>query len=285
MALLGAVLISPPAFGDEHPFTEGQAVKVDSDQAYILVRMFKKPCGLVCGNRYYAPLLIRALSEDELKRADALAKEDPDGWRDRIEPNVVVPRASKTYAEVGMEEFLLTSLKPGTYLLGGLAAIPGTLQASLCMGTVKFEAKPGVITDLGTIVNARNDEPTDIPELANVVMGKSMGDATFLEAVAIRPMTASTELPETLKSVPRVAADYHAVPPFPNYLTGPGIHRRHQHEARRVAHMGVGARHDGLAGLDRLAQRLQDCTLELRHYGANTPVPFWGRKPARAKSS
>ena len=36
-----------------------------------------------------------------------------------------------------------------------------------------------------------------------------------------------------------------------------GVHRRHQLEARRIAHMRIGARHHRLAGLDRLAQRVQ----------------------------
>ena len=43
-----------------------------------------------------------------------------------------------------------------------------------------------------------------------------------------------------------------------------GVHRRHQLKARRIAHMGVGARHHRFAGLDRLAQTVQHAALEFR---------------------
>src|SRR3546814_16780087 len=42
------------------------------------------------------------------------------------------------------------------------------------------------------------------------------------------------------------------------------VHGGDELEARRVGHMGVGARHHHAPGLDRLAQRLQGGTLEFR---------------------
>ena len=42
------------------------------------------------------------------------------------------------------------------------------------------------------------------------------------------------------------------------------IHRRHQLEARGIAHMGIGARHHRFAGLDRLTQTVQHAALEFR---------------------
>jgi hypothetical protein len=56
------------------------------------------------------------------------------------------------------------------------------------------------------------------------------------------------------------------------------VHRRHQLEARRMAHMGIGARHHRLAGLDRLAQAVQHAALKLRHYGAVAPKRLVGPK-------
>jgi hypothetical protein len=88
------------------------------------------------------------------------------------------------------------------------------------MGTVEFDAKPGVITDLGTIVTADDDKPTPIPELSNHVFGKLMGDALSPVDAAIRQATPA-DVPDSLKSLPHVEADYRAVAPFPNFLGAP----------------------------------------------------------------
>ena len=48
-----------------------------------------------------------------------------------------------------------------------------------------------------------------------------MGDGPIPEGVAIRPAISASAVPQALQSLPLVAADYSAVPPFPNYLGGP----------------------------------------------------------------
>ncbi len=45
-----------------------------------------------------------------------------------------------------------------------------------------------------------------------------------------------------------------------------GIHGRHQHEARRIGDPVIGARDRDLAGLERLAQRIEHARLELRQF-------------------
>jgi hypothetical protein len=75
-----------------------------------------------------------------------------------------------------------------------------------------------VITDLGTVVNAMHELPTDIPELANVVAGKAVGLQVEFDDVAIRPQAPDTVTPDGLKSLPIVPADYHAVGWLPNYF-------------------------------------------------------------------
>jgi hypothetical protein len=213
-ALLFAALFLPAcAFADEHQFAGGEPVAVQPDKAYILVRVLTVPGTRLNGTLKPTPILIRLLGDDELKQADSLAEKDPQGWKNDVEANVVEPLADQPYAEQNGEEFLLTSLKPGVYVLGGLAlanwASSGTGQmiASFCMGTVNFQAKPGVVTDLGTILIAPDDAPTTIPELANVVSGKPT-------------VTPTTEIPVALKSLPLAPADYGAVGAFPNYLGG-----------------------------------------------------------------
>lgn len=224
ITLLVAALFCTCARGDETQFTNRQAVSLQGDKAYILVRTVGRSCGfanIVCFT--YVPLFIRELSREELDRADALAREDPDHWKDRVELNVAEPATDQFYAEEGEERFLLISVKPGTYVLGALAGGErgaGGLFTSLCMGTVKFAAKPNVITDLGTIVWALDEHPTSIPELSNYVTGSRVGNAPGVD-VAIRLASSTTEVPETLKSLPILPADYAAVPRFPNYIGGP----------------------------------------------------------------
>jgi hypothetical protein len=225
MALLIALLVSPCALADDIQVSNGQAVNVEAGRAYLLVRTSQQSCGFVCGTFNYVPIFIRILENEELNRAITLAQHDPENWKERVESNVVEPLPSKAYVVQGDQKLLLISVKPGTYVIGGLARTrgedPGELTTSLCMGTVKFEAKAGVITNLGTILNARDDEPTSIPELSNYVAGKSLFDGMIPQAVAIEPGSPMDELPLSIRSLPLVAADYRAVARFPNYLGAP----------------------------------------------------------------
>jgi hypothetical protein len=225
-ALIVAVcLLSTPALAGGHQFSNGEAVTVQPDQGYVLARTFQFPGGRLSGTAMLAPVLVRVLSDDELTQAKAAAAADPDRWQNKIESNVVEPLADKPYALVNTEEYLLIALKPGTYILAGTAVTAwamvseGLMTTSLCMGTVKFEVKPGVITDLGAILGARDDLPTDIPELAGVVLGKPVGSEARPFTLAIRP--GAQEVPAALSALPRVPADYRAVGAMPNYIGAP----------------------------------------------------------------
>jgi len=222
-AILAAALLATPAIGGGHQFVNGEAVSLQPDQGYILVRTLQQPGGALRGTVKFTPVLYRVLSNEEIEQSKAAAAADPENWTTKIESNVVEPLADQPYAKIKDGSFLLTSLKPGTYIFGGSAVTnwatksTGLMTTSLCMGTVKFEVKPGVVTDLGAILNARDDEPTDIPELSHVVLGKSNSTGEVLYDIAIRPSTPASEIPEALRTLPVVAADYRAVSPFPNY--------------------------------------------------------------------
>lgn len=223
-ALILAAALVFPALGADRTFSSGEVVSIQPDQGYVLVRTFQRRGSYISGNFGYTPVLIRVLSGEEIRRVKTEAESDPENWTKRIEPNVAVPIALP-YSDSRGEQLLLMSLKPGTYILGGLARTSwgnsdgwSETVASLCIGTVSFKVTPGVLTDLGTILNARDDEPTNIPELSKVVMGKSIGFQMLVEDVAVRPASAGTELPEALRALPLVPADYRAVAPFPNYL-------------------------------------------------------------------
>ncbi len=222
--ILAAVLLPFSASANGRQFQNGEPVAIQSDQAYILVRTFEQPGRALAGTEKFAPVLIRTLDQGELNHAEALAQASPQHWQDQMESNVVEPLADRPYEVRDGEEFLIISLKPGEYVLGGIAVTSwavkseGMIITSLCMGTVKFEAKPGVITDLGAILMARDDETTNIPELSTFVSAKPRGFGPMPWTVAVRPETPTMETPDALKALSPVMAEYRAVGAFPNYL-------------------------------------------------------------------
>lgn len=223
---LAFLLLPLPALAQEQQFSKEQAVQLDPSKAYVLARTFERPGGALRGTIQVMPVLIRVLSDEELAAAKALAEKEPERWKEKADPNVLAMQANEPYARNKEEVTLLSAAKPGTYVLGGVSLTNwasvnrGVMVASLCMGTVTFEAKPGVITDLGAILAARDDEPTDIPELAKVVSTKPNEFTVLAYAVAVRPATAETSVPAPLAALPRTPADYRATGAFPNY---PGV--------------------------------------------------------------
>ena len=209
LLLLALALFLAPAFASDRPLQSGVSVLLKPDQGYVLVRVMHGKRGIYTAT--YSPILIRILNREEMSARHKL-------------DNVVIPETDPPYVLGKNGSVLLTPLKPGTYVFGGLASVACVgwcspiVVSSLCMGTVKFEVKPGVITDLGTVVNAMHELPTDIPELKNVVAGKVMYIQTEFHDVAIRPWAPDTETPDGLKSLPIIPADYHAVGWLPDYF-------------------------------------------------------------------
>jgi len=182
-------------------FEDGEPVAMQDGYAYLLIRE----------NVAVNFVFVRALGADEWKAIADEFKQDRDY---RPPSNVVEIMGRDSYAKAGDERTYVLAVKPGTYILGEQSF--GYNGACLCMGSVKFEAKAGVVTDLGTLLFANNDRPTTIPELANIVQQKVLSDDLPWIAMALRPATETT--PDPLKGLPRVLADYHAVNKFPNYF-------------------------------------------------------------------
>jgi hypothetical protein len=207
--ILALMTLATPGFATDATFENGAPVTLKPNMGYILVRNPRDERALATIN--YSPVLIRSLDQAELEKTGH-------------EANVVVPPADRPYAHNDTEIIQVMALKPGTYVLGGIANLlrsgwtSARVTVSLCMGTVMFEVKPGVITDLGTILLAQHDKPTTIPELAKVVAGKDTDLYFVLFDVAIRPLGPNTPTPEALKSLPIMSADYHTYGWFPNYL-------------------------------------------------------------------
>jgi hypothetical protein len=116
----------------------------------------------------------------------------------------------------------LNAVKPGTYiyygpiLMGGNGAFMGTCY---CLGSVRFEVRAGVVTDLGNaLVSAPQwDSEMDVARLnqkelnaKRVAAGKEPIDAGWNKPVAYG-------LPQSLASWPAVRAEFHANPKMNNY--------------------------------------------------------------------
>lgn len=213
-----------PSYAQEVQFKAGDAVSLEPDKAYILARTFETKGAGLQGTVRIAPVLARLLTEDELRQVAMLRNADPKHWKEKAAPNVLEMLTGQPFSQANGQTTLLAAARPGTYILAGVAVVSwastdvGAMVVSLALGTVKFEAKPGVITDLGEILAVREDQPTTIPELSKVVTGKPSGLAGYYPyVVAIRPTSANTSVPTALASLPRTSANYRAMAAFPNY--------------------------------------------------------------------
>jgi len=153
---------------------------------------------------------VRILSDDEMRSAAAQYSKDK---RYHQETNVVILRGRNLYSTTGGMWTYLLAVRPGSYVIARHAQ-----GICLCMGSVKFEAKAGVITDLGTFLVARDDVPSTIPELAGIVHQRKIFPDFYWWHMAVRLPTEDLPVPDALKGLPRALADYRAVGKFPNYF-------------------------------------------------------------------
>jgi hypothetical protein len=197
-------------------YEKGDTVTLTPDKAYFLIRV-AEPKDFANG-----VVLVRLLTDDELHAA--IERKES---HDELEPNVVFVQGSYPLAGTDDLRILLTSGKPGRYILAGAAYggmseyTRGAMNTCLCLGTVQFEAKAGVITDLGTLLLARDDKPSPFPELAGQVRGKSLDIAPLPVDVAIVPYAQTMTVPDVLANLPRQTAVYRAYGSFPNYFGAP----------------------------------------------------------------
>jgi hypothetical protein len=111
----------------------------------------------------------------------------------------------------------LTAVKPGTYIwYGPLVQIPagGASGTCFCMGTIRFEVKPGTITNLGDylFVAPRTTESLDVLTREGLakVREKAERDAGGPVEVISNTAAPSYELPDSLKAWPATRANFQA---------------------------------------------------------------------------
>jgi hypothetical protein len=187
--------------------TDGAPVQLQPHTAYLLVRT-----KVAEGSSAVEILFVRTLSPEELQTAVDLRQKDPEASQ---KPNVYTLWSDDPYTEINGERTYLVAVDPGTYIIGGFA-YGGMMGTCMCMGTVQFGAKEGVITDLGYLLTAREDKPIKVVELAGYERDAG-GDVASM-AMTVRLPSSSMPVPETLQSLPRTNANYRAFGPFPNYF-------------------------------------------------------------------
>jgi hypothetical protein len=140
----------------------------------------------------------------------------------RFDPAAQLIRTNTRRAFVGERgrRAYVVAVPPGNYVIAtvthrGMAFI-GTC---LCMGTVRFEARGGVVNDLGYLLGAVEDFPTQIPELAPFTGSPAWTHTPpFMTIMSVRPAADGMEVPAALSALPLVRTEYRAVAKFPNYL-------------------------------------------------------------------
>jgi hypothetical protein len=217
--LLALLLPGAALAGDGNQLVKGAPVAIQPDMAYLLVRT-RLPIG---DDIPVDIVFVRMLSPDELNAAITLHAAHPNA---KQPPNVMSMWWRDPWLEANGERTYVMAVKPGTYVLQGQAFgpphgflydsdAPGMTGTCMCLGTVRFEAKAGTLTDLGTVLTARTDKPIAVPELAGLERAAS---GIVPMAMTVRPVSDTTPVPDGLKDLPRTPADYRAIGPLPNHM-------------------------------------------------------------------
>lgn len=123
---------------------------------------------------------------------------------------------AKSEGTAAKEFSYLTAVKPGTYVYYGpiILAPNGVAGTCYCMGTVQFEVKPGVITDLGNFLLVGPGADPDFPK--RELQGSEFGLYQPQELANVYgPVRYG--VPTSLKAYPTEQADFRAHGPLGNY--------------------------------------------------------------------
>lgn len=178
---------------------------LDPKLAYILVRLGKrdeKVWNLVSFYRYDAQ------AEDLRGKGRAKANPVPKG-----EDKAAVVAAKPFLAEDGNIRTYLVAVTPGRWVV---ASSPTTTYS---LGSYQFDAKPGEITDLGTLYMGAENGSSIWPRLAALHSAPDIEKRayTVADALLIEPVSAVTAVPPALSALQRRPAAWMRAPRFGNH--------------------------------------------------------------------
>lgn len=112
------------------------------------------------------------------------------------------------------ESTYLVEVIPGEFVFYGASFAGGApgLHICMCLGTIGFSAKAGVVTDLGTFLADSARGTSKIPELKpESGLGPSSDSLIVLLVTGLRPPTPGASVPEVVRGATIRPVDYHAV--------------------------------------------------------------------------
>ncbi len=200
-----------------------------ADTAYLLLRTSTAKSGMFPIQH----VLLRIPSDDELaayrtakKRAydtaqPELTKKAKDGTVPSIDEfafdydgkaNTFVVDSGK-FLEDGPMRTLLLEVPPGDYVLYGITLGNRGLVACNCLGTVRFGARAGVISDIGAVYADKVHKPSPVPHLEDN-LGASMFQYGLILGQALVPPDGKVPPPAVLAGLTIEPAHFDIVEQF-----------------------------------------------------------------------
>ena len=231
-----AILMAPPLFARPRPADNPDVVALSaapvalrSEFAYVLVRISHVKMGLwTIEHALLRVPTAQEMNEYREARAAAYAKALPTLARDAKSgavpaiddfrfaypgrPNLFVVDPS-TYLQDGPLRTVLMQVPAGKYVVYGLHANKSGLKTCNCLGTVSFVAKPGVITDIGSLYADIVEKPSSFPQLESGVGGHIGNYGAYL-GQALVPVGPNDPVPAALKGLPIAPASFEVVGEF-----------------------------------------------------------------------
>jgi hypothetical protein len=223
MAWAGAAVAGGP---EQFVLHQVAPAALSPDKAYLLLRSSTAKTGMMSIDH----VLIRVPSEEEIeayRKAKRLAYDAAlpklrEKAKDKPVPtleefafdyggpgNMLITKSGKFIQDGEIRTYLI-EVPAGDYIVYGIGVGGRALVTCNCLGTVRFTARPGVMTDLGTYYADKVHKESPLPYLEDNV-GPSMFNYGWIMGQAVVPPTQDAPIPPALAGFNRVLADYRAV--------------------------------------------------------------------------
>ncbi len=116
-------------------------------------------------------------------------------------------------SSLNKSDTFLIEVPAGEYVIYGVAISSRALASCNCLGTVKFRARAGEITNMGALYADKSHKESPIPHIEDN-LGEDMFSYTWVLSQAVVPASDANSLPEALDSFPSSRAEYEPVGMF-----------------------------------------------------------------------
>lgn len=175
-------------------------IKLDNRLGYVLVRLGPKTAdknpALTVGFSRIDPLTNKPF---DFVSIDDIPK---DFWRTAG----VAINVGRSFGNVDGTGIYYVGFYPGRWEIGGVG------QTCMSLGTYTFDVKQGEVTDIGTLLVARENGEAGVPELKDAKLSQDLAEfgtmmnIVMSEALYVKPSSDTPTLPAELKAMPVVKA-------------------------------------------------------------------------------